>query len=193
MIRVVLPYHLRTLARVGGEVQLEVEDRATQRSVLDALEARYPVLRGTIRDHGTGLRRPMLRFFACAEDLSNEPPDAPLPAAVATGAEPLFVVGGSAGAVGGVGRERRRESGGRQGGGGCGSRTAGASLLVLLDDRPWLAGRPPWRGRGEGPGRRVGGPQFRAGRRRGGTASRPGRGSQHQHHAQQTGQHNPLA
>lgn len=97
MIRVVLPYHLRTLARVEGEVQVAVEGRATQRSVLDALEARYPVLCGTIRDHGTGVRRPMLRFFACKEDLSNEPPDAPLPDAVALGAEPFFVIGAIAG------------------------------------------------------------------------------------------------
>src|SRR5881392_1189724 len=97
MIRVVLPYHLRTLAKVGAEVKLEVEGPATQRSVLDALEARYPVLRGTIRDHVTRQRRPMLRFFACAEDLSFEPPDAPLPDAVASGAEPFFVVGAVAG------------------------------------------------------------------------------------------------
>jgi sulfur-carrier protein len=91
MIRVVLPYHLRMLARVGGEVTLAVAGPATQRSVLDALEARYPMLRGTIRDHVTGQRRPMLRFFACEEDLSHEPPDAPLPDAVASGAEPFFV------------------------------------------------------------------------------------------------------
>ncbi len=97
MIRVVLPYHLRTLARVGGEVTLDVEGRATQRSVLDALEARYPTLRGTIRDHVTQQRRPLLRFFACAEDLSYEPPDAPLPDAVASGAEPFWVVGAIAG------------------------------------------------------------------------------------------------
>jgi hypothetical protein len=97
MIRVVLPYHLRALAQVGGEVRLEVEGRATQRSVLDALEARYPVLRGTIRDQVTQQRRPMLRFFACEEDLSHEPPDAPLPDAVAAGAEPLWVVGAIAG------------------------------------------------------------------------------------------------
>ena len=97
MIRVVIPYHLRTLANVGAEVRLEVEGRATQRSVLDALEARYPMLRGTIRDHVTQQRRPMLRFFACAEDLSHEPPDAPLPEAVASGAEPFFVVGAVAG------------------------------------------------------------------------------------------------
>jgi hypothetical protein len=97
MIRVVLPYHLRTLARVGTEVKLEIEGPATQRSVLDALEARYPVLRGTIRDLSTGQRRPMLRFFACEEDLSHEPPDATLPDAVASGAEPFWVVGAIAG------------------------------------------------------------------------------------------------
>jgi hypothetical protein len=97
MIRVVLPSHLRALARVAGEVQLEVEGLATQRSVLDALEALHPMLRGTIRDHVTQERRPMLRFFACAEDLSHEPPDAPLPDAVASGAEPFFVVGAVAG------------------------------------------------------------------------------------------------
>ncbi len=97
MIRVILPFHLRTLARVGAEVKLEVEGQATQRSVLDALEARYPVLRGTIRDHVTQQRRPFLRFFACEEDLSHERPDAPLPDAVASGAEPFFVVGAIAG------------------------------------------------------------------------------------------------
>jgi sulfur-carrier protein len=97
MIRVVLPYHLRTLAQVGGEVTLTVEGRATQRSVLDALEARYPMLTGTIRDRGTGKRRAMLRFFACTEDLSHEPPDAPLPDPVASGAEPFFVVAAIAG------------------------------------------------------------------------------------------------
>ena len=97
MIRVVLPPHLRTLAHVGAEVQLNVEGPVTQRSVLDALEARYPMLRGTIRDHVTQQRRPMLRFFACAEDLSHEPPDAPLPDAVASGAEPFFIVGAIAG------------------------------------------------------------------------------------------------
>jgi hypothetical protein len=97
MIRVVLPYHLRTLAQVNGEVHLAVEGPPTQRAVLDALEARYPVLRGTIRDHVTRQRRPLLRFFACAEDLSDEPPDAPLPGAVASGAEPFFVVGAIAG------------------------------------------------------------------------------------------------
>src|SRR4051812_33318362 len=97
MIRVVLPYHLRALAQVAGEVKLEVEGRATQRSVLDALEARYPVLRGTIRDHVTQQRRPMLRFFACEEDLSHESADAPLPEAVASGAEAFWVVGAIAG------------------------------------------------------------------------------------------------
>ncbi len=97
MIRVVLPYHLRTLARVDGEVKLDVEGAATQRSVLDALEARYPMLCGTIRDHVTRERRPFLRFFACEEDLSLEPPDAPLPDAVAAGAEPFFIIGAIAG------------------------------------------------------------------------------------------------
>jgi hypothetical protein len=97
MIRVLLPYHLRTLARVEGEVQLEVVGVVTQRSVLDALEARYPVLRGTIRDQVTEQRRPFLRFFACEQDLSHEPPDALLPEAVATGAEPFLVVGAMAG------------------------------------------------------------------------------------------------
>ena len=97
MIRVVLPYHLRTLARVDGEVKLEIEGSVTQRSVLDALEARYPVLCGTMRDHVTQKRRPFIRFFACGEDLSHEPPDAPLPDAVATGAEPFLVVGAIAG------------------------------------------------------------------------------------------------
>ena len=97
MIRVVIPYHLRTLAQVSGEVQLDVAGPVTQRSVLDALEARYPMLRGTIRDHVTQQRRPMLRFFACEEDLSHESPDAPLPDAVASGAEPFWVVGAIAG------------------------------------------------------------------------------------------------
>jgi molybdopterin synthase sulfur carrier subunit len=97
MIRVVLPMHLRTLARVGAEVQVEVEGPVTQRSVLDALEAKYPMLRGTIRDHVTLKRRAFLRFFACEEDLSLEPPDAPLPPAVASGAEPFFVIGAIAG------------------------------------------------------------------------------------------------
>ncbi|HEY1379918.1 MAG TPA: MoaD/ThiS family protein [Gemmataceae bacterium] len=98
MIRVVLPYHLRTLANVGGaEVTVSVEGPVTQRAVLDALEARYPVLRGTIRDHGSLKRRPMLRFFACDADLSNDPPEAPLPAAVANGAEALWIIGAIAG------------------------------------------------------------------------------------------------
>jgi sulfur-carrier protein len=97
MIRVVLPQHLRTLARVAEEVQLEVAPPATLRSVLDALEAGYPVLRGTIRGHGTQQRRPFVRFFACELDLSHEPPDAPLPDAVAAGAEPFLVVGAMAG------------------------------------------------------------------------------------------------
>jgi hypothetical protein len=97
MIRVVLPQHLRTLARVPEEVQLEVVPPATLRSVLDALEAGYPVLRGTIRGHGTQQRRPFVRFFACEQDLSHEPPDAPLPDAVAAGAEPFLVVGAMAG------------------------------------------------------------------------------------------------
>ena len=97
MIRVVLPPHLRTLARVDGEVKLDVDGQATQRSVLDALEARYPMLRGTIRDHATQERRPLVRFFACEQDLSNERPDAPLPQAVATGAEPYLIVGAMAG------------------------------------------------------------------------------------------------
>jgi hypothetical protein len=97
MIRVILPYHLRVLANLDAEVQVEVAAPVTQRSVLDALEVRYPVLRGTIRDHGTLKRRPMLRFFACEEDLTHEPPDALLPAAVASGAEPFWVVAAIAG------------------------------------------------------------------------------------------------
>jgi molybdopterin synthase sulfur carrier subunit len=97
MIRVVLPAHLRTLARVDGEVTVAVDGPVTQRAILDALEARYPVLQGTIRDHGTLKRRPFLRFFACEEDWSHEAPDAPLPAPVATGAEPFLVVGAMAG------------------------------------------------------------------------------------------------
>jgi len=97
MIRVVLPYHLRTLARVDSEVQLEVESPATLRSVLDALEARYPVLRGTIRDNVTLRRRPFVRFFACKEDLSLEPAETELPAAVISGAEPFLIVGAMAG------------------------------------------------------------------------------------------------
>ena len=97
MIRVMLPAHLRTLAKSGPEVSLEVEGPATQRSVLDALEARYPMLRGTIRDHVTFERRPFLRFFACEQDLSLDPPDAPLPQAVASGAEPFIIIGAIAG------------------------------------------------------------------------------------------------
>jgi hypothetical protein len=97
MIRIVLPAHLRTLARVNDEVALDVEGPVTLRSVLDALETRYPVLRGTIRDHTTQQRRPYLRFFACEEDLSHDPPDTPLPDAVARGAEPFLVVGAMAG------------------------------------------------------------------------------------------------
>jgi len=97
MIRVELPAHLRTLARVDGVVELDVEGPATLRAVLDALDARYPVLRGTIRDHVTLQRRPFLRFFACQEDFSHEPPDTPLPDAVITGTEPLLVVGAMAG------------------------------------------------------------------------------------------------
>lgn len=97
MIRVVLPAHLRTLARVDGEVKLAVEGQVTQRSVLDALEARYPMLCGTLRDHVTKQRRPFVRFFACEEDLSHESPDAPLPDAVANGTEPFLVVGAIAG------------------------------------------------------------------------------------------------
>lgn len=97
MIRVVLPPHLRTLAGIDGEVELDVPGPVTQRTVLDALEARYPMLRGTIRDHETHLRRPLVRFFACELDLTHEPPDAPLPEAVASAAEPFLVVGAIAG------------------------------------------------------------------------------------------------
>ena len=97
MIRVVLPYHLRTLAHIGPEVTLDVAGQATQRAVLDALEARYPMLRGTIRDHVTYQRRPFLRFFACERDLSHESPDTPLPDAVSSGAEPYYVIGAIAG------------------------------------------------------------------------------------------------
>ena len=97
MIRVVLPAHLRTLAQVQGEVELDVQGAPTQRSVIDALEARYPALRGTIRDTTTQRRRPFVRFFACEEDLSHDPPDVPLPDAVATGVQPLFVIGAMAG------------------------------------------------------------------------------------------------
>jgi molybdopterin synthase sulfur carrier subunit len=97
MIRVILPQHLRTLAHVGTELELEVMGPVTQRSVLDALEARYPMLRGTIREHDTQQRRPFLRFFACEEDLSHESPDAPLPDAVTSGKEPLLIIGAIAG------------------------------------------------------------------------------------------------
>jgi hypothetical protein len=97
MIRVVLPFHLRNLAQVSGEAQVEVEGEATQRTVLDAIEARYPMLRGTIRDQATKRRRAFVRFFACGEDLSNEELDAPLPDAVVSGAEPFLVVGAMAG------------------------------------------------------------------------------------------------
>ena len=97
MIRVVLPHHLRTLARVGDEVEVAVDGAVTQRAILDALESRYPMLRGTIREHGTLKRRSFVRFFACEQDLSHDPPDNPLPAAVAKGAEPFFVVGAMAG------------------------------------------------------------------------------------------------
>lgn len=97
MIRVILPPHLRTLAQVRGDLELEVPNPVTQRSVLDTLEARYPMLRGTIRDHVTQQRRPFLRFFACEEDLSHQPPDAPLPEAVASGKEPLVILGAIAG------------------------------------------------------------------------------------------------
>ena len=97
MIRVILPTHLRTLARVEGELALEVKGKPTQRSLLDALELRYPMLRGTIRDHVTQKRRPFLRFFACEEDLSHEPPDAPLPDAVVSGQEPFLIIGSVSG------------------------------------------------------------------------------------------------
>ena len=97
LIRVLLPFHLRNLARVDGEVALEVPAPVTVRTVLDAVEARYPMLRGTIRDYGTQQRRPFLRFFACEEDLSHDSPDAPLPEAVATGKEPLLIIGAIAG------------------------------------------------------------------------------------------------
>jgi len=97
MIRVILPQHLRTLAGVDGEVTLAVDGPVTQRAILDALEARYPMLRGTIRDHATQRRRPLVRFFACREDVTHDPPDAPLPEAIASGAEPFFIVGAIAG------------------------------------------------------------------------------------------------
>jgi hypothetical protein len=96
-IRVVLPAHLRTLAQVGGELSVDVDGPVTQRSLLDALEVRYPVLQGTIRDHGTQARRPLVRFFACSEDVSHDSPDAPLPEAVAKGSEPFLIVGAMAG------------------------------------------------------------------------------------------------
>ena len=97
MIRVVLPPHLRTLARVDGDVELDVDAIVTQRAVLNALEARYPMLRGTMRDHVTQLRRPLVRFFACGDDLSHEPPDAPLPEPIAKGSEPFVIIGAIAG------------------------------------------------------------------------------------------------
>jgi hypothetical protein len=97
MIQVILPTHLRTLARAKGKVELELAGPVTQRAILDALEARYPMLRGTIRDHGTQQRRSFIRFFVCGEDWSHEPPDAPLPDAVAAGAEPFLIVGALAG------------------------------------------------------------------------------------------------
>jgi len=97
IVRVALPYHLRNLAHVGNEVTLEIEGTVTQRSILDALEARYPMLQGAIRDHVTQQRRPFLRFFACEEDLTHESPDAPLPDAVASGKEPFLIIGAIAG------------------------------------------------------------------------------------------------
>ncbi len=97
MIRVVLPQHLRTLANVDGEVVLAVDGPVTTRTILDALEARYPMLRGTIRDHATGRRRPLVRFFACEEDVTHEPADTPLPAPIAAGREPFYVIGAIAG------------------------------------------------------------------------------------------------
>ena len=97
MIRVILPHHLRTLARVSDEVQLEVNGHATLRSVLDALEAKYPMLRGTIREHETQKRRALVRFFVCGEDVSHEPPETPLPTAVTNGTEPFFIMGAIAG------------------------------------------------------------------------------------------------
>ena len=97
MIRVILPPNLRTLAHVDGEIELEFNGRLTQRSLLDAIETKYPMLRGTMRDHVTQVRRPMVRFFACGEDLSQEPPDAPLPHAIKNGAEPFLIIGAIAG------------------------------------------------------------------------------------------------
>ena len=97
MVRVKLPVHLKTLSQVNAEVELEIKGRITQRSILDALEARYPMLKGTIRDHNTGERRPYLRFFACQEDISHDPADDPLPEAIATGAEPFLIIGAISG------------------------------------------------------------------------------------------------
>jgi molybdopterin synthase sulfur carrier subunit len=97
MIRVVLPHHLRTLARVGSEVELELDGEVTQRTIIDTLEANYPMLRGTIRDHTTQKRRPLVRFFVCGEDVSHDPPDTPLPDAIAKGTEPFFIMGAIAG------------------------------------------------------------------------------------------------
>jgi molybdopterin synthase sulfur carrier subunit len=97
MIRVIIPYHLKTLAQVSGELQLDVPAPITLRAILDALESRYPMLRGTIRDHTTGKRRDFIRFYACEQDFSNEPPDSPLPEKITTGAEPFLVVGAIAG------------------------------------------------------------------------------------------------
>ena len=97
MIRVVLPHHLRTLAKVGDEVHVDLNSSATVKAILDALENRYPMLRGTIREHGTLKRRPLVRFFACGEDISHEPPDAPLPDAIVKGEEPFFIMGAIAG------------------------------------------------------------------------------------------------
>jgi hypothetical protein len=97
MIRVILPHHLRTLARVGSEVELDVNGRVTQQTILDALEANYPMLRGTIRDHETQKRRPLVRFFVCGEDVSHDPPDTPLPDVIVKGTEPFFIMGAIAG------------------------------------------------------------------------------------------------
>ena len=97
MIRVIIPYHLKTLAQVTGEVQLDVPTPITLRSVLDSLESRYPMLRGTIRDHTTGKRRDFIRFYACEQDFSNDPPDTPLPEKIATGSEPFLIIGAIAG------------------------------------------------------------------------------------------------
>jgi len=97
MIQVILPYHLRTLAHISGDIEIQVDGQVTQRSILDALESEYPMLRGTIRDHDTGQRRPFLRFFVCGEDWTHESPDAPLPEAVASGREPFYVIGAIAG------------------------------------------------------------------------------------------------